>query len=108
MEKSRFVKVHILDNLPIILGANSECDWHLFIWAIEDYVAIGYFRLGVEHIACYENFPVLVEYGVSRLSDYLGKPIDPKIFDDIQRSSAAACEFDRYRLQADREAQKSI
>jgi hypothetical protein len=70
-----------------IAAADTLFEKRLWMWCVENYVALSQLEPGDVHLAFYENFCDEPEQEIGKLFTFYGKEWDPSIFEAMQKPS---------------------
>jgi hypothetical protein len=100
LEQEELVSDYLGDLLPEIRRTSSEFERYVWIWCIENYVALDQFRDGGMHVVFYEDFCERPAEAARELFAYLNKPFDRRARKVLQRPSATTRAADAETLRA--------
>lgn len=78
---------HLAPFVSDIESAKTEFDRHVFLWCIENYVALRQLTRDDVHLVFYENLCEQPKLEVDRLFAFLGKPVTPAVFRALSQPS---------------------
>jgi hypothetical protein len=101
LAQSALVDDHLAPFVAAIERARSPFEKHVFLWCIENYVALRQLASGDAHLVFYENLCVRPKTEVESLFAYLGRPIVPGVFRRLARPSELVREESAIRTGGD-------
>lgn len=95
------VEDHLAQFVPAIERARTPFEKHVFLWCIENYVALRQLAPDDVHLVFYENLCVRPKTEVAGLFAYLGRPIVTGVFRHLARPSELVREESAIRTGGD-------
>jgi hypothetical protein len=78
---------HLAPFLADVKSARTEFEKHVFLWCIENYVALRQLSRDDAHLVFYENLCEQPKREVERLFAFLDKPVEPAVFRRLAQPS---------------------
>jgi hypothetical protein len=78
---------HLKPFIAAIRAADSPFDKHVFLWCVENYVAMRQLAPGDAHLVFYENLCEHPKSEVEGLFAFLGQPVTPGVYSRLSQPS---------------------